>query len=91
MATNARKKRPSGQQTPAGLLASAARTVGTVAGGENRLMPSKRCYQLPYVHRLCSKCGRLSVSVHVPIEHVGYFCERCCPACSQKPAPPKGE
>ena len=39
MATNARKKRPSGQQTPAGLLASAARTVGTVAGGENRLMP----------------------------------------------------
>jgi hypothetical protein len=42
-------------------LASTARTVGTVAGSEDRLMSLKPCYGLPYVHRLCSMTYRASL------------------------------
>ena len=45
-----------------------------------------KCLQSELAHRPCAKCGRYPVIVHMPINHVGYYCPACCPACNREAA-----
>ena len=44
----------------------------------------KPCYQLPFAYEACHKCGLIPSLVHLPLDQVGYFCDKCCPACNAK-------
>jgi hypothetical protein len=53
-------------------------------------LPSRDCYQFkPLTGKICSKCGAFASPAHVPRQYVGYFCQRCCPACVGKVNPTK--
>ena len=39
------------------------------------------CYQSELIRRRCSKCGNTAERIHIPVRQVGYYCEKCCPAC----------
>jgi len=41
-----------------------------------------RCYQSRITQRLCAGCGEITKKVHIPTRYVGYYCGKCCPACS---------
>jgi hypothetical protein len=43
----------------------------------------KPCYRTPKSAQACSICGLRAKHMHMPIGRVGYFCERCCPACDR--------
>jgi hypothetical protein len=42
-----------------------------------------RCFTSRRVERACKLCGQRPGVVHIPTGHVGYYCERCCPACGR--------
>jgi hypothetical protein len=44
------------------------------------------CFQIGLTRHACVKCGDITTAVHLPTMQVGYYCEKCCPACnSEKP------
>ena len=48
----------------------------------------KPCYQTVFARQACWKCGEDPTVVHIPTMQMGYYCQKCCPACSggnQKP------
>ena len=51
-------------------------------GGVMRVTQPAACFQ--------SRRTECPGVVHFPTRYVGYYCEKCCPACRQKPAA-KGE
>ena len=42
----------------------------------------KPCFQTGFARRACAKCGEYPAVVHIPTMQVGYYCQKCCPACS---------
>jgi len=44
------------------------------------------CFQSRHSELPCRTCGKHPDVVHFPTRYVGYYCEKCCPACRQKPA-----
>lgn len=44
------------------------------------------CTQTSRVSALCSQCGTRPDVVHIPDSYLDLLCEKCCPACSAKPA-----
>jgi hypothetical protein len=50
-------------------------------GGVNVSDP-KSCFQTGSARQACAKCGKYPTLVHIPTMHVGYYCRKCCPACS---------
>jgi hypothetical protein len=47
---------------------------------------SSNCFRSSRISGPCSECGLHPDVLHVPLTMRGVFCERCCPACSAKPA-----
>jgi hypothetical protein len=45
-----------------------------------------RCYQSRITQRRCAGCGEVPKEVHIPTRYVGYYCGKCCPTCSLRPA-----
>jgi hypothetical protein len=45
------------------------------------------CYQSAIVRYVCSKYGQRPHVIHIPTAHVGYYREKCCPACRERPGP----
>jgi hypothetical protein len=48
----------------------------------------KPCFQTGFSQHAGAKCGEHPAVVHIPTMQVGYYCKKCCPACSsgnQKP------
>jgi hypothetical protein len=57
-----------------------------------RIDKPKLCYQLPFAYEACHKCRRVAGLVHLPVNRVGYFCDKCCPACNEiAPHKPTGK
>jgi hypothetical protein len=54
-------------------------------GGAKSIKPAT-CYQVSHADRYCNMCGQQPVFIHLPTHRTGYFCEKCCPACRDKPA-----
>ena len=44
------------------------------------------CFQIRRSIETCRACGKGSAVVHLPTKFIGYYCEKCCPACNSKPA-----
>jgi len=42
----------------------------------------KPCYRTAKAPQRCTICGERETQMHMPIGHIGYFCKRCCPACT---------
>jgi len=42
------------------------------------------CYQSTRVWIRCRTCGARPGVLHMPTHYIGYFCEKCCPACRLK-------
>ena len=59
-------------------------------GGVMRVTQPAACFQSRRTELPCRTCGERPSVVHFPTRYVGYYCEKCCPACRQKPAA-KGE
>jgi hypothetical protein len=45
-------------------------------------MQVKPCYRTARAPQKCTICGDRETRMHMPIGHIGYFCGRCCPACT---------
>jgi excisionase family DNA binding protein len=55
--------------------------------GRRKSSKPAACYQTSRTgFNACQTCGELPSVIHIPICIVGYFCEKCCPACRERPA-----
>ena len=54
--------------------------------GQSKSFTPAACYQMSRTNRFCNMCGQRPEFIHLPTRRVGYFCEECCPACSEKSA-----
>ena len=64
-----------------------ADALGEHAGGDiQRTGAVARCYQSRITQRRCAGCGEVPKTVHIPTRYVGYYCGKCCPACSRETA-----
>ena len=58
---------------------------GIVSAGYNSgSMQLKRCYRTYKSAQGCKICGVTDWRMHLPMGHVGRFCDRCCPVCAQE-------
>jgi hypothetical protein len=39
------------------------------------------CFQSRRTDFKCRACGERPDEVHIPTRYLGYYCEKCCPAC----------
>ena len=59
---------------------------GAEVGGVIRVTQPAACFQSRRTEFPCRACGECPSVVHFPTRYVGHYCEKCCPACCQKPA-----
>ena len=55
---------------------------GTCLEPEAPALQVKPCYRTAKSPQRCTICNERETQMHMPIGHIGYFCKRCCPACS---------
>jgi hypothetical protein len=55
-----------------------------VGGDIPRADAVARCYQSRITQRRCAGCREVPKTVHIPTRYVGYYCGKCCPACSRE-------
>ncbi len=58
-----------------------------VAGREAARRKMSSCVQTRHVSAPCDVCGHRPEIIHLPIDPLGFFCERHCPVC-RVPRPP---
>jgi hypothetical protein len=76
-----RSEERTGRRRPGG-----KREGADVEGGVMRVTQPAACFQSRRTELPCRACGECPSVVHFPTRYVGYYCEKCCPACRQKPA-----
>ena len=52
--------------------------VGSSPGAE------RNCFQPRRLHANCDICGMRARITHLPLNHLGRYCENCCPVCLQQ-------
>jgi hypothetical protein len=55
-------------------------------GGMMRASEQVACIQSSPTDLHCRTCGKRPGVLHTPTRYFGYYCEKCCPACREKPA-----
>jgi hypothetical protein len=49
-------------------------------------MAKEACFQSRQVKGVCDVCGEPADLMHLPLQPLGFYCERHCPACSTQSA-----